>query len=105
MATTVISADGRFEWDIEKDDINFKKHGFHFAEILEVFDDPYFMEKYDVLHSNGEERYIGSGCLCGIVIIVTTYTDRNGRIRIINARKGDKNDKEAYDDYVKKFIY
>ena len=42
---TVISTDGCFEWDIEKDEANFKKHGFHFSEILEVFDDPYFYGK------------------------------------------------------------
>ena len=30
---TVISADGKFEWDSEKDAINLKKHGFSFSEI------------------------------------------------------------------------
>ena len=84
--------------------MNVTKHGFSFSEILEVFDDPFFMEKYDFNHSEDESRYIGIGCISGVLIVVTSYTDRNGRIRIINARKGDTADKEAYDDYVKKNI-
>ena len=40
---TVISEDGKFEWDSEKDNLNIKKHGFSFSEILEVYNDPYML--------------------------------------------------------------
>ena len=40
IVMTVIN--GKFEWDSEKDEINKIKHGFSFAEILDVFDDPYY---------------------------------------------------------------
>ena len=54
---TVIN--GKFEWDSEKDEINKIKHGFSFSEILDVFDDPLFIERYDIEHSSlEEERYI-----------------------------------------------
>lgn len=49
---TVVSEDGRFEWDSEKDAINRRKHGFSFSEILEVYDDPYLLTMYDVEHSS-----------------------------------------------------
>lgn len=39
MGKTVISDDGRFKWDEEKNEINRKKHGFGFEEIADVFDD------------------------------------------------------------------
>ena len=48
---TVISDDGRFEWDLEKNELNKKKHLLSFEDILEVFDDPAFLEIADVEHS------------------------------------------------------
>ena len=36
MGKTVISDDGRFEWDEEKNEINRKKHGFGFEAITDV---------------------------------------------------------------------
>ena len=47
---------GRFEWDSEKNEINIKKHGFSFEEILSVFDDPHFIERADLEHSTIEEE-------------------------------------------------
>ena len=98
---TVVSDDGRFEWDSEKDEANFRKHGFHFAEILEVFDDPYFLVRYDAAHSLQEDRYTGLGCIRGVLVIITTFTERE-RIRIVSARRADKGDKEVYNGYVGK---
>ena len=43
MGKTVISDDGRFEWDEARNEINRKKHRFGFEEITDVFDDPYFL--------------------------------------------------------------
>ena len=36
MGKTIISNDGRFEWDEEKNLSNIKKHGIAFDEILET---------------------------------------------------------------------
>ena len=48
---TVISNDGRFEWDSGKNELTKKKHLLSFEEILEVFDDPAFLEIADTEHS------------------------------------------------------
>ena len=40
---TIISSDNRFEWDSEKNDINRRKPGLSFEEILPVFDDPFLL--------------------------------------------------------------
>lgn len=98
---TVISDDGKYEWDSEKDEANFKKHGIRFAEILEVFDDPYFLVRYDAAHSLQEDRYTGIGCIRGVLVIVTTFTERE-RTRIVSARRADKGDKEMYDESIRK---
>ncbi|GHU01008.1 hypothetical protein FACS1894147_00040 [Spirochaetia bacterium] len=101
MGKTIISDDGRFEWDAKKDRQNIKNHGFSFCEILEVFDDPAFLEGADLEHSDMEERYYGIGCLNNVVYIVVFYTERGKRKRIISARQADTDDKELYNDYFK----
>jgi len=102
MGRTIISDDGRFEWDELKDRKNKKKHGFSFDEILEVFDDPAFLEGFDVKHSDKEERYYGIGCLNNVLYVIVFYVLRLKRKRIISARRADKDEKEYYDDYFKK---
>ena len=93
---TVIN--GRFEWDSEKDEINKKKHGFSFSEILDVFDDPFFLERYDTEHSSlEEERFIGLGESGGAVIVMTAYTERE-RIRLISARFATESERKLYYD-------
>ena len=87
---------GKFEWDSNKNELNIKKHGFSFEEILEVFDDPYFIERVDSEHSTlEEERLIGVGNLNGFVIITTVYTERD-RIRIISSRIATKQEEVYY---------
>ena len=101
MKRTIISEDGRFEWDEKKDLLNKKNHGFSFSEILEIFDDPAFLEAYDPDHSTQEDRYYGIGCLNNILYIIAFYTIRE-RIRIISARQADNDEQGAYNDYFKK---
>jgi uncharacterized DUF497 family protein len=117
MGRTVVSDDGRFEWDESKDRLNIKNHGFSFNEILEIFDDPAFLESYDDEHSVKEERYYGIGCLNNVLYVIVFYTVReknisiNGkqklhytieRKRIISARRADNAEQEEYNDYFKK---
>lgn len=93
---TVIN--GNFEWDSEKDKINKAKHGFSFSEILDMFDDPFFIERYDAEHSSlEEERYIGLGESGGAVIVMTAYTERK-RTRIISARFATESERKLYYD-------
>ena len=87
---------GQFEWDSEKNEINMKKHGFSFEEILDVFDDPHFIERVDLEHSAiEEERFIGIGNINGLTIVATIYTERD-RIRIISSRIATKQEEVFY---------
>jgi len=101
MGRTKVSVDGRFEWDEDKDRQNKRNHGFSFAEILEVFDDPAFLEGYNWEHSENEDRYYGIGCLNNILYVIVFYTYRE-RIRIISARQADSDEQEEYNGYFKK---
>jgi len=102
MGRTIFSKDGRFEWDEAKDRLNRKRHGVSFDEILEIFDDPAFLEGYDWEHSESEDRYYGIGCFNNVLCIIVFYTLRERRIRIISARQVDSEEQEKYNDYFKK---
>jgi len=102
MGRTIISDDGRFEWDEAKNRLNKKNHGFSFGDILEIFDDPAFIEGYDWVHSQNEERYYGIGCLNDILYVIAFYTLRAERKRIISARRADREEQEIYNDYFQK---
>ena len=99
---TVISPDNRFEWDSEKNELNRRKHGLSFEEILPVFDDPFFLERYDYLHSDSEEdRMFGIGNVNGVAIVATAFTERQ-RIRIISARLASPAEEKVYYEYCKR---
>jgi len=98
-----ITDDNRFEWDSDKNEINKKKHGLSFEQVIPIFDDPFFLERYDKNHSSlNEERYFGLGCIQGVVLVATSYTE-NSRIRLISARLASPKEEEVYNEFCKSF--
>jgi uncharacterized DUF497 family protein len=76
-----------FEWDPEKATANLEKHGVDFSEAMTVFGDPLEITIPDPDHSEGEVRFISMGISTSGRLLVLTYTEREGRTRIINARR------------------
>ena len=85
----------RFEWDENKNALNWMKHGILFEDAVIVFNDPMRVDIYDQEHSLFEDRWRTIG-LYGCDILSVIYTMRTGTIRIISARKADKKEKEDY---------
>jgi uncharacterized protein len=86
----------KFEWDKNKNQQNIQKHGISFEEATEIFDGVVFTsidERYDY-----EEISIGS--IQGVVIITVAHTDRNGKIRLISARKATPKERRTYYEYL-----
>jgi uncharacterized DUF497 family protein len=106
MEKTIVSNDGRFEWDNSKSRMNKKLHGLSFDEILLAFDDPYLLELYDETHSTLEEiRYKGLAELQDIIILYLSYTEpANGRTRIISVRPAEPAEERMYYEWRKNFI-
>lgn len=98
MGQTIISNDGCFEWDEEKAIANKKKHGIAFEKVLPVFFDSLKVEFRDELHSDDEDRYItiGNASRRILLLVVVCSTERNGRIRLISARRASKIDEGIY---------
>lgn len=92
------------EWDNTKAISNIKKHeGLTFEEAAEVFEDPFALEKYDVLHSTTEEaRYIVIGRIKRQIVTLVVYTPRGENRRIISARYATANERKAYYDRLRK---
>jgi uncharacterized DUF497 family protein len=102
MGKTTVSADGRFEWDEEKNAMNKVKHDMEFHEILSVFDDPYLLERFDRKNSSAqEERLIGIGTIGAVLVVICCYTERSGRTRIYSARKAEPQEEKLYYDHYK----
>lgn len=104
---TVFSKDDTCEWDDQKDLLNIKKHHISFETASKVFLDPYFLEILDEDHSQKEERFQGFGNIGGITVVTVFYTERcsdgKERHRLISARGLDREEKQAYEEYIKSY--
>ncbi len=85
----------QFEWDGDKEAANIAKHGLSFRRACQIFDGTILTAKDD-RRDYGEERHNSIGMIEGLVVIVVTHTDRNGRIRIISARPAKRKEREHY---------
>jgi hypothetical protein len=87
-----------FEWDPQKAESNWRKHGVSFAEAITVFDDINAQTIDDPDHSQDETRWLTLGrSRLGRVLIVA-HTDRSDRTRIINARKATPTERKVYEE-------
>ena len=74
------------------------KHGVSFTEGRTVFDDPLYVDFYDLDHSEDEERYLIIGKSNRGRLLIVSYTERRELIRIISAREVTKSEREAYEE-------
>ena len=102
---TVISRDGNFEWDEDKNILNKENHGFYFEEILAVFDDQFFLEAYDRDKSTLDEtRWKGIASFEQRICFFISYIERNNRTRILSARLAEPHEREYYNENYRKQI-
>ena len=86
-----------FEWDEDKNKINFEKHGVTFQIASRVFEDNNRIEFYDEAHSDYEDRYQTIGKVRDILFVV--FTERKNNIRLISARKASLSERKLYHDH------
>ena len=83
----------KFEWDENKRTLNFEKHGIDFVDAIDVFMDLSRIEFESI--RDGELRYQTIGSVNDVVLLVV-YTYRSSTVRLISARRANKNEREAY---------
>ena len=82
------------EWDDNKAELNWKKHGIHFEDAALIFLDDKLIDDYDELHSDDEDRIKVIGKVGKILVVI--YTERGEKYRIISARNANKRERSKY---------
>lgn len=86
-----------YEWDEKKSKSNLEKHGIEFNVAIEVFSDPNAIVQFN-RESEGEIRNQIIGQISGeIVILFVVFTERKNKIRLISARKANKQERAIYE--------
>ncbi len=85
-----------FEWHSAKAEANLQAHGVSFELAKSVFQDPFAVEFLDDRQDYGEQRFVVVGMAEGGVVLYVAYTEREGRIRIIAARRATQNEQDDY---------
>lgn len=93
----------KFEWDRSKEKTNIKKHGVSFEDARTAFYDEYAIQFFDPDHSDKEDRFIllGTSHKLNTLVVCHCFREEETKVRIISARKADKDEIEAYWSYRK----
>lgn len=88
----------RFKWDPKKAALNRRKHGVSFTEAETVFSDEHALLIDDPDHADEEDRFLllGLSLTLRVLVIVHSYQEEEGVIRIISARKATRKERDAY---------
>ena len=86
------------EWDEEKAKENYRKHQVSFEEGSTVLNDPFSITIDDPDHSADERRFLDIGSSERGRILVVSYTERDGGIRIISCRKATRLERRRYEE-------
>lgn len=91
-----------FVWDEQKAKENLEKHKISFEEAQTVFFDPNARMIFDPDHSTDEDRFIllGISAAMRILIVCHCFLEDDRIIRIISARKANKNEQKQYGSFL-----
>jgi uncharacterized protein len=88
--------DTQFEWDEIKADANYRKHGVDFETATEAIADYFSVEYFDPFSAAyDEDRFLITG-LAGGQLVTVVYTEREGNIRLISARRASRRERDDY---------
>lgn len=92
-----------YDWDTSKAAANLQKHGIRFEEAAQIFDG--IVLSHGQFHAeSGEYRELSFGLLGDVVVLAVAHMDRNGRTRIISARKATKQERRRFYDHIEKTL-
>ena len=86
-----------FEWDKGNIDKSFKKHKISPNEAEEIFLDKNLFLQEDFKHSQREQRFVAIGKTISKKLLLTVFTIRNYKIRIISVRIADNKERRQYE--------
>ena len=88
--------ENEFEWDENKDVLNYQKHHLHFEDVIYVFADKYRLERADPKEEKKrkKERRKTIGKVGDVVFVA--FTERKSKIRLISARLATAHERRLY---------
>ncbi len=89
----------QFKWDENKNRRNKREHGVSFEEAQTVFLDENAIRFFDPDHSEEEDRFImlGISFKLRVLVVCHCYRENDEVIRLISARKADKEECKDYE--------
>jgi uncharacterized protein len=87
--------DAHFEWDVDKSEEIFARHGFDFHVVAEMFEGENYVDAWIRYRADGEEQMKAIGCT-GDLFITAVYTMRGDRKRIVTAWKSERSEIDEY---------
>ena len=91
----------QFEWDQRKASSNARKHGIAFGDAVAVFFDPRARIFPDPDHSEAEERELIVGHDAAARLLIISFVERHGNVRIISARRTTAKEAHAHEKHIK----
>jgi uncharacterized DUF497 family protein len=94
----------RFSWDPHKARANLRKHGVSFEEAETVFLDEHALLIEDPDPASGEDRslLLGMSTVARVLVVCHCVRDRVDAMRIISARRADKQEQAQYWERLKR---
>ena len=90
----------RYDWDEDKNQSNYVKHGISFQTAILIFDDPNVVSEVERT-VDGEERWQSIGVIGEVMIVLVVHTWKiqgsDEIIRVISARKATPNERKRYE--------
>ena len=86
-----------FACDEKKYQVNLRKHGVDLLEASTAFFDPCCMSFFDAEHSETEDRYRLLAETTNGKLLFIVYTVKNDVVRLISARKAQKEEVRIYE--------
>lgn len=89
----------RFDWDERKNAANKRKHGVSFEEAQTVFYDERALLIGDPDEPDEEDRFVLLGLSAALrtLVVCHCYREEASRIRIISARKANREERRDYE--------
>ena len=86
-----------YEWNLARESANRRKHGVAFADAVIALEDEWALTKLD---ANGYEevRFVSLGMDGYGRLLVTVFTHRGDRIRIISSRRATPVERHQYEN-------
>jgi uncharacterized protein len=89
-----------FEWDATKRERNIRVHGMDFREARETFADRHAFVLFDGRPSLTEERFFLGKTAAG-QLLMTVFTWRSARIRIISSPRASRREATDYEERIR----